>query len=297
MNSRFSLTIGLLCIGALNVPVAAQEIPVVPPLPAAIDMNRVRTLYGGAAYEDALAAMPAVNGEAVTTDLEQYRALCLLALGREKEAIATVERLVRDNPMYLPSAADTSPRLQTIFAGVRSKLVPGLAKRAYTEAKAAYESKDREEAHATFQRTLELIDSLADADKAPLADLRLLAGEFLELSAPRSASPADPPSAPANAPVKSQPTGEYVGPVAVREQLPAWIPPDSVARQSEYVGLLRILIGEDGRVTSATIVKGSHPKYDVAAVTAAKQWLYKPATRGGQPVASAKEIQVRLVPQ
>lgn len=196
--------------------------------------------------------------------------------------------------MFLPPARDTSPRMQTIFASVRSRLVPGLAKRAYGEAKAAYESKDREAAHAAFQRTLELIDSLADADRAPLSDLRLLAGEFLELSAERpAAGPASPPDA---APARLEPPVEYMPPVAVREQLPVWIPPDRLARQSEYVGLLRILIGADGRVSSATIVKGSHPSYDVAAVTSAKQWLYKPATRGGQPVPSTKEIQVRLVP-
>ena len=245
--------------------------------------------------EEALAAMPAVNGEAVKTDLEQYRALCLLALGREPDAVKTIERLVRDNPMFLPPAGETSPRMQTIFARVRSKLVPDVAKRTYGEAKAAYESKNRDAAHAAFQRTLELIDSLADADKAPLSDLRLLAGEFLELSAPRPA--AAPASAPEGAPAKPEPAAEYLPPVAVREQLPVWIPPDRVARQSEYVGLLRIFIGADGRVTSATIVKGSHPSYDVAAVTSAKQWIYKPATRGGQPVPSAKEIQVRLVPQ
>ena len=174
----------LLLVTAFSPLAAAQQIPAVPQLASAIDIDRVRALYGAAAYEEALAAMPAVNGESVGTDLEQYRALCLLALGREKEAVATVERLVRDNPMYVPSASDTSPRMQSIFTGARSKLVPQIAKQAYAEAKGAYEAKNRDAAHAAFKRTIELIESLPDAEKTLLADLRLLAGEFLTLSAP-----------------------------------------------------------------------------------------------------------------
>jgi TonB family protein len=294
----FLLTVILLG-AAMTAPAAAQAIAPVAPLVSAADLDRVRTLYGSAAYEEALAAMPSVNGEAVRTDLEQYRALCLLALGREQEAVATVERLVRDNPMYLPAAGDTTPRLQAIFAAARSKLVPDLAKAAYGDGKAAYESKNRDVAHGAFKRTIELIDSLPNAGKTSLADLRLLAGEFLTLSVPPPA-PVSPPAPPAPAaPDKAKPaaSGEFAGPIAVREQLPLWKPPDTAARRTEYLGLLRIQIDAEGRVTSAAIVKGSHPAFDVAAVTAAKSWLYKPATRGGLPVASSKEIQVRLVPQ
>lgn len=297
MNARASFVSGLVCIMAINARATAQQIPPVPGLPTVRSIELVRTLYSAAAYEDALAAMPPIDGEAVGTDFEQYRALCLLALGREPEAVAAVERLVRDHPMFLPPASDTSPRLQSIFAGARSKLVPDIAKRMYAEAKAAYESKDRTGAHAAFQRTMDLIDSLPDAQKASLSDLRLLAGEFLGLTAARPAPLADPPSTPEKAPVKSEPTGPYVPPVAIREKLPTWNPPDSTARRTEYVGVMRILIGADGRVTSASLVKGSHPAYDVIALNAAKHWLYRPATRGGLPVAAQKELQVRLVPR
>ncbi len=293
-----SLPLTVVLLGAaMTGAAAAQAVPPVPSLINAVDIDRVRALYGSAAYEEALAAMPAVNGESVRTDLEQYRALCLLALGREKDAVATVERLVRDNPTYLPAAGDISPRMQTIFAAARLKLVPALAKAAYGEAKAAYESRNREGAHAAFKQTVELIDSLPATEQAPLADLRLLAGEFLKLSAPPAAPAPEPAALPAEPPSKPAVAGEFIGPIAVRERLPSWIPPDSSARRTEYLGLLRIQIDAEGRVTSAVIVTGSHPKYDVAVVSAAKQWLYKPATRGGQPVASSKEIQVRLIPQ
>jgi TonB family protein len=88
-----------------------------------------------------------------------------------------------------------------------------------------------------------------------------------------------------------------VAAVAVEERLPAWNPPDVPTARTEYVGVVRIDIGADGRVSNATIVEPSHPAYDVMVLQAAKRWVYKPATRGGTPVASQKDIRIRLVPR
>jgi TonB family protein len=259
------------------------------------NVERIRALYASASYEEALAAIPSdVNGEALI-EVEQYRALCLLALGREAAAVAAIERLVKIHPTYQPSASDISPRMRTMFADVRSKLVPDFARQAYADAKKAFDAKETEAAHAGFKRTLEVIDSLPESDRDSVADLRLLASGFLDLSAARPAP--EPPAPVNNIPEKRAPAGEYVPPVAVREQLPVWNPPDSRAMTTEYTGMLRILIGEDGRVRTATMVESAHPLYDAAAVRAAKTWIYKPATRGGQPVVSQKDIQVRLMPR
>ena len=83
----------------------------------------------------------------------------------------------------------------------------------------------------------------------------------------------------------------------MRQELPAWNPVDSVSRRTEYVGLLQVQIGADGRVTLARMLKPSHPSYDVAILREARRWIYKPATRGGQPVASEREIEIKLRPQ
>ncbi|MBA2306441.1 MAG: hypothetical protein H0W08_27955, partial [Acidobacteria bacterium] len=202
MKSRSPFAIALVFLLIHSVGNAAQGIERVLDLAqVAGDIDRVRTLYVAAAYEEALAAMPAVNGAPVRTDIEQYRALCLLALGREEEAVAAVERLVRDHPTFFPPAGETSPRMQNLFAGVRTKLLPDIAKRTYVDAKAAYETKNREVAHAGFGRAVQLIDSLPEAEKNGLADLRLLAGEFLELSAVRpAAAPSPVPEKPAPKP-------------------------------------------------------------------------------------------------
>ena len=265
-----------------------------PSVAAAQDIERVKTLYVAAAYEEALAAMPPDLTGKARTDLEQYRALCLLALGREDEAVTTIERLVKDHPTYLPSESDTSPRMLTIFSEVRGKLVPDVARQISTEAKDQFDAKNEEGAQAGFKRTLEVIDSLPEADREKLADLRMLADGFLDLTAAKPAASARSEAPAAEAPTASE---EYVGPVPIREQLPVWNPPDSAAMQTEYVGLLHVVISEEGRVVAATVMKRTHPLYDAAVMRSAKEWTYKPATRGGRPIPSQKSIQIRLIPR
>ena len=258
------------------------------------DIERVRTLYVAAAYEEALAAMPATATGVVRRDLEQYRALCLLALGREPEAVAAIERIVQDNPTYLPAESDTSPRMRSMFADVRARRVPEIAREIYSEAKKLFEAKDVNSALSGFRRTIEVIDSLPESDREGLRDLRLLVSGFSDLLAARPAAASEPP---APVPAIPEPAAEYLGPVTIREQLPSWVPPDAAARVREYVGLLRIEIGENGQVRNAVMIDATHPLYDAAAVRAAKSWTYKPATRGGKPVVAQKDIQVRLVPR
>jgi protein TonB len=258
------------------------------------DIERVRALYVAAAYEEALAAIPASAPAAVRLEVEQYRALCLLALGREGEAVAAVEGIVGDHPTYRPPDAETSPRMQALFAAARLKLLPGLVRQAYGAGKAALEAQNAVEARAAFERAIAIVDSVPPEERGELADLRLLASEFLALGAARAAATPPPVEKPETS---APPAQEYVGPVTVSEPLPAWTPPDSAARRNEFLGVLRVFIGPDGRVQSTEIVKSSHPAYDAAVTRAARQWLYKPATRGGQPVASQKDIQIRLMPQ
>ena len=89
----------------------------------------------------------------------------------------------------------------------------------------------------------------------------------------------------------------YVGPVAVQEELPPWTPPSGAARWAEYVGVFRVRIGVDGRVTGSEVLEASHPAYDAQLARAASDWLYRPAIRNGRPVPSVKDIQIRLVPR
>ena len=258
------------------------------------DVDRIRTLYIAAAYEEALAAMPAPG--AASTEVEQFRALCLLALGREGDARTTIERLVKAQPMFMPSSDDLSPKMQALFTSIRATLIPDVVREVYAAAKKEFEAKKDEEARAGFRQAIALIDSLPEESRDPLADLRVLASEFNDLSIARTPKAAPPEPVPA-LPSPTTAGGPYVPATPINEQLPPWNPPDTVSSRSEYTGLLRIEIGPDGRVTSATVVEPSHPAYDVAVLQAVKRWAYKPATKGGQPVASPKEIRLRLVPR
>jgi TonB family protein len=267
-------------------------------------IDRVRELYIAAAYEEALAAIPpAAAGPNAPgrTEIEQYRALCLLALGRDDEAIAVVERLVRSHPTFTPPP-DSSPRVRVVFENARTRLVPDLARETYAAAKAAFDAEDATAARSGFTRTLELIDSLPETQRAQLSDLRLVASGFLDLSGAKIEATGMLPAGVGQPSEKPEPELPPVGalytpPVAVREVLPVWVPPDSIALHTEYTGLVEIEIGADGRVLEIRVVKPSHPVYDAAVIRAARQWTYKPATRNGQPVASLKNIQLRLVPR
>lgn len=279
--------------------VVAQQ--VVPPAQQDL-LDRVKLLYAAAAYEDALAAMPA--GAASDTELsagaiDQYRALCLVALNRPEEAMAAIERVITRDPLFVPLASETSPRLQSMYADARGRLIPDLAKRTYADAKSALQANNPEAARTAFRRTVQLIDSAPEKQKAALDDLRVLALEFSELTAGRSAPGTAVPGS------SAVPTGAapaiaalpQIEAVAINQTLPPWLPPDLLARRTEYKGLIRITIGTDGRVETASVVRPTHPQYDALALRAARHWRYAPATRGGVAVRTERDVEVHLRPQ
>src|SRR6478735_7848374 len=103
-----------------------------------------RDLYASAAYEDALAVLNRIPGNGRVDDtraVEQYRAFCLLALGRAAEAEHAIESLVSADPMYRP-ASDLSPRVRAAFTDVRRRVPPTIIQQKYTQAKAAYDKKE-----------------------------------------------------------------------------------------------------------------------------------------------------------
>ena len=85
------LTILLVCL-ALAGPAAAQD-----PLSAA------RDLYAAASYEEALVMLTGLRDRnpaaTMVEQVDQYRAFCLFALGRNAEAQKVAESLISKNPM------------------------------------------------------------------------------------------------------------------------------------------------------------------------------------------------------
>src|SRR5205807_2368275 len=81
-----------------------------------------RGLYASAAYDEALALLNRMHASerpaAEARVIEQYRAFCLLALGRAADAERAIEAVVTAEPSYHPSDNDVSPRIRNAFADV-----------------------------------------------------------------------------------------------------------------------------------------------------------------------------------
>lgn len=268
-------------------------------------LTSARELYASARYDEALATLDGLRGSTTTTTLdrraiEQYRSLCLLALGRSVEADAAIAAVVRTDPFYQPSDGDASPRVRAAFQDVRRRLLPEIAGDRYTAAKATWDRKDYPEAADLFRQVVTLID---DPDmRGQMKDLRTIAAGFLELAeaaakpveAPRPAA-TDPPRP--VAPIVSDRiyTSDDPGvtpPVVLRQDLPT-VPPQ-VMKQARDRGIIEVVVNELGRVQEVAVRLSVHPVYDSLMLAAAREWRFQPATVAGVPVKFRKRIQISV---
>jgi len=272
-------------------------------------ISEARELYASARYDEALAMLDAIRpgdtaAPAERKIIEQYRSLCLLALGRAGEAETAIAAVVTVDPFYQPSETDASPRVRSTFAEVRQRLLPDLAAARYASAKQAYDRKEFARAAADFRELVGLLDD--PQMNGRLADMRTLAAGFVDLAAAAAAPPPAPnaeapkPSAPAPeaAPAPREPrifTAEDAGvvpPVTIRQEVPAV--PSSIAGLAKDHGVLDIVIDESGRVISVAVRTRVHPVYDTALVNAARDWKYRPAKLNGSPVRFRKLLRVSI---
>src|SRR6202163_4052457 len=173
-----------------------------------------RDLYAAAAYEDALAVLNRLGPAGVPGDgsaIGQYRAFCLLALGRVSEAEQAIETLIAAEPSYHPSDADASPRIRSAFSDVRRRMLPAIVQQQYAQAKAAYDRREFGVAADGFRQVIGALndpDLRSAANQPPLSDLRMLAAGFGELSSSAAVPPPLPlPSAPVAGPEPTQLAG------------------------------------------------------------------------------------------
>src|SRR5215470_12046159 len=106
-------------------------------------LQTAQALYASASYDEALAMLERLQKQPLppsdAVELQQNRALCLLALGRTADAEEALAVVVKTNPMYRPAEATTAPRVRTMFKDVRSKLLGGLIVSVYNEARGQYD--------------------------------------------------------------------------------------------------------------------------------------------------------------
>jgi len=261
-------------------------------------LGAARDLYAAAAYDEALGALNPLRSSARRDDIgliEQYRAFCLLALGRSAEADAAIEAAVAAAPFAQPAETDCSPSVRSTFREVRRRVLPAVVEREYSDARAAFDRKDPTAADR-FRRVLALIadPDLKDAANEPkFSSLRTLATDFLVLTTPKaqprvvSPLPAQPvQSPPAALPPPPDPAHVYSAEAAD-------VTPPSVVRQSFAPmadvfalrpGAVEIVIDELGVVVSATTRLAVNSAYDRLAIATAKTWRYRPAVRNGVAV-------------
>ena len=258
---------------------------------AQIDLSEAKTQYEEAAYEDALTTLTKASAStpADRVQLEQYRALCLIALGRVPEAERAVAALVEADPTYVPPSSVASPRVLAMVAAIRRKELPGVTRRVLDSGRAAYEAKNILQAQRQFDLLLKLLDDPAMEGRPEREDLRAVAKGFSTLlvappAAPRPAPPSEPERTAAPSPSPSAPpaaASPFVPAVVIQETLPIWTPPNPSIARNEYNGAVKVRIGADGRVKAASIDRPSHPAYDAVLLNTARSWLYKPATQNG----------------
>lgn len=270
-------------------------------------VGAARELYASARYDEALAVLndlrPSDNGGPVSDRkaIEQYRSLCLLALGRGSEAESAIAAVVTADPSYQPGEVEASPRVRAAFSDVRRRLLPEIASGRYAEAKALFDRKDHAAAAQHFREVIALLDDPDMGGRLP--DLRMLANGFLDLALAAAAPPpapvkpvaaAPPPPAPQRDPNRTYTMGDkdVEAPGMIRQEMPRLTP--AMKTQARDKGVVEVVIDELGRVTGVSIRESIHPMFDADLLAHAREWRYRPATLAGKPVRYRKMIQINV---
>ena len=276
-------------------------------------LANARQLYASADYKGALTMLNTLLALSPSPQerqsIELYRTFCLVALGNTDEANKAIEAMVSRDPLYRPNMDDVPPRLRTVFSDARKKLLPSLIQERYVIAKAAFDRGEMKMAADGFTQVLMALsdpDISTAAKQPPLADLRVLASGFNDLTVRAltpppvpvsplvaTAPPAPAVTAPREPVIYSADDKNVMPPEKVRQDLPQY--PGRVA--FDRAGVVEVVIEPNGTVEAATMVLSVEPLYNRLLLAAAKNWLYRPALLDGKPVKYRKRIQVALTRQ
>lgn len=308
VRTSLAVAVGVIFL-ALAVPASAAPQQPRGAAGASADFAAAKALYAAASYEEALAELAGIGATEDPNEVEQYRALCFLALGRTTDAARSLERIISRTPFYAIKDTDVSPKLVTMFRDVRKRLLPAAARNLYTSAKGAFDAKAYPDAVGQFK---DLLAILADADLADqyaaLADLKQLGDGFLRLAeaeiaatSKRSAG-AGPDTTAVPGPaagvkrIYSAADRDVRGPVEISRKLPVWTPANPAEMRTTFRGVLEVIVDEQGAVESATIRESIAAFYDELLRESAKSWRFRPATLNSEAVKYRKMIEVTLQP-
>jgi len=289
----------------------ALALSIAPAAAAAENLDAVKELYASASFEEALTRLDALSGDVDIVVANQYRALCLLGLGRANDAESALREIVTANPLYRVSPNDVSPRLVELFAEVRKRSLPNAARQMYAKAKKDYDGKNHVGAAAQFRMLLVLLDDKDLQQSRERGDLKDLAEGFMTLAEAQvaksaaataaatvaAASPAPAPVVPKAPQIFGAENRDVRGPVEVQRTMPPWSPTSAMDQRRTFRGVLRLTIDEEGRVEEAELLSPVFPGYNDELLRVAKTWRYRPATRGGAAVKYSLTLAIVLRPQ
>jgi len=269
-----------------------------------------KTLYESASYEAALSELSAIQNSELADAVDTYKALCLLGLGRTRDAEQALELVVIRKPLLMLDDDEYSPRVVALFRDVRKKALPVAAQQLYSNARSDYDNKKYEAAAAGFKQALQVMADIGtESQTQTLADLKELSSGFATLAeakiaaqvAPRAAATPPPALAP-SAPVARIAPAFYTladidvtPPVVMSQQIPPWTF-TPYAPNRVFSGTLELVIDEKGSVETVTLSDPVWPPYDLALLQAAKRWQYQPAVRQGTPVKFKRILVINIDP-
>src|SRR6185312_15089358 len=99
----------------------------------------------------------------------------------------------------------------------------------------------------------------------------------------------------ASAPALAQEPPRIQPPVVV-QHVDAVYPPSALESRRHADVVLTVTIDPDGHVSKVDVVESGGADLDEAAIVAARQWTFRPATRDGRPVASRIKMPFHFAP-
>jgi ketosteroid isomerase-like protein len=155
----------------------------------------VKALFAAADCEAVLIVL-STDDVASSPGADQYRALCLLALGRLDDVDRLLETLIRRDPTFNMSVSEVTPRMIALFRQTRQRLLPGILDDRFKAAKTSFEQGRHAEAAVQFRALLTLLadeDAMSGEGPPVSRDMQRVAEGFLNLSTKALAEAPPPP--------------------------------------------------------------------------------------------------------
>ena len=204
----------------------------------------------------------------------------LLEEGKPTEASQAFDNLVRNNPLYEPRRTDLTPEATSAFRKSQRTVLPAKAQDNYERGKAALSGGDYDTAMRLAREALAVIERHPDGMPPALRDR---VEDLIDETKVTAAS--------ATEVIYSEADTDVRPPVQLSRTLPV---NDPVGIPPSRVGWLDMVIGKDGTVFQVKLHTPLNRHHERMIVSAAKAFLFRPASRNGKPVMYRIKLRVTL---